>query len=248
MDQNEAFKELSTGLFPSVVAEQLFKYHRMGDPFCYDAMDRVREQNLSQPENNRAYFEHDAVFGIYRWRSYADKDIQYEHTTISAEIKTSLRDLLEDKKMNQYLGATPLFFLAVPEELLPAAVSKIQEDPAVGQFKGRIFIETGEIVIMPVKQPFVSHERCARLRGQIHASKKRMPWYDRDGLYQLKPIMDNPYSRPEWEKIDGLLVNTKYRDIVLKEQTRKYSLDYHREIAKQQRAGKKHKYNTDLNS
>ncbi len=187
-EELKVFKSLVEGMAPSIIAENIFPKQLIDDPFCFEAMNHVREQNISHPENNNTVFEHDAVFCFYRWRSYMP-DYPFEQTTLSIEIKTTLGDLVKDKKVNQYLGATPWMAFAVPEELIPAAICKIQEDPLTMPFKGLVNATTGEIVIMPTAQKDYVRERCTRLHGQMHASKKRMPWFDSEGIYQMaKPL------------------------------------------------------------
>lgn len=218
MNKNEktVFKILVEGMTPSIFAERIFPKQLIDEPYCFEAMDHVREQNIAHPENSKVAFEHDAVFCFARWRSYKP-NYPYEQTTLSIEIKTTLGDLLEDDKVNQYLGATPWMAFAVPEELIPAAICKIREDPLTMPFKGLINATTGEIVIMPKEQKNYVRERCTRLHGQMHASKKRMPWYDTEGLYQIHYIQTNPIPKPVWKRIDGIRVNGDYANVVLEE-------------------------------
>ena len=99
-------------------------------------------------------------------------------------------------------------------------------------FKGLVNATTGEIVIMPTAQKDYVRERCTRLHGQMHASKKRMPWFDSEGIYQIHKIGPNPYPNQIWRNIDGMRVNSDYAKIVRAERTRRYSLDYYRQIVK----------------
>jgi len=240
-NEKTIFRCLTLGFFPSVLAEQVQRKQCIDDPYCFEAMDHVRELNLSHPEIPKETFEHDVVLCLYRRRSYRP-DYQYEHTTVSIEIKTHLDDLIGDRKIDQYIGATSWLFIAVPETLITAAVAKIRENPSTMKYKGLINAETGEIVIMPQEQRDFSRERCTRLHGQMHASKKRMPWYDVEGLYQLHNNSINPIPKPTWKRIDGMKVNDSYVELVLSEKELGYSLDNYRRVdAMEKKLARKHK-------
>lgn len=51
-----------------------------------------------------------------------------EILTVGIEIKVSKSDLMNDKKLKEYLGYTNFFFVAVPAELVEDAKQKIGED------------------------------------------------------------------------------------------------------------------------
>lgn len=88
MNKNEktVFKILVEGMTPSIFAERIFPKQLIDEPYCFEAMDHVREQNIAHPENSKVAFEHDAVFCFARWRSYKP-NYPYEQTTLSIEIK-----------------------------------------------------------------------------------------------------------------------------------------------------------------
>lgn len=223
MKEKEIFKVLVKGAFPQNLAIQVMPEQQFGDMLCTQAMDLVREDNVSRAPEDKMYFEHDALFYQSVWRPEEKKDFLFVHVTTAVEIKASAADLLKDPKIDQYLGATQYFFIAVPEEILEEAVVKIREAPETMPYKGIVNVDTGEIVVMPQRQSLVSRDRLLRLLGAMFMSKKRHPGHDTEGLYQQLPIGISTMPKPRWEIIDDMKVNVQYRETVLSAQFWQYN-------------------------
>lgn len=72
-----------------------------------------------------------------------------ECCTIGVEIKSSVSDLFRDPlQINRYLGKTDYMFLCVPNDMLNVAIEYVQSEERLGLFN----LETGEIVVFPIRQ------------------------------------------------------------------------------------------------
>jgi len=82
---------------------------------------------------------------------------------IGIEIKDTLRDLLNDEKMLQYLGASEYQFYGVPEFLVSKALRKIESFGEKARYIGLINLDEGVIVKMPKKHPVRQERRQAMI-------------------------------------------------------------------------------------
>jgi hypothetical protein len=76
---------------------------------------------------------------------------------IGIEVKVTKSDLLGDEKIEDYLGWTDYFFVAVPDNLVRSAINKFKNEPRVGVAS----LDSGNIAKMPAWQEVPSGRRLA---------------------------------------------------------------------------------------
>ena len=212
-NQKIVFEKLLFGTFPSNLATILYSSRmQTGDVIYVSGNYKVQEPNYTLPGDRRDHFEHDVImilahcgertYGERTRRKIVNKDI------LSIEIKTTQGDLLK-KDVCQYLGATRLFFIAVPKELLKPVIDKYRRHPRK-EVIGIIDSDRGQIVVMPQFQDF-SKARRDRLLSQSHTSEHRYPFCNPDvELHGIHRVMDNGLTKPVFLDFEGLKVNTEY--------------------------------------
>ena len=166
----------------------------------------VSEKNMTDPENPRAYFRHDAIFCF---RSADCEEIRLA----SIEIKGHRQNLLKDNKMAQYIGATDWFFLAVSNNLILPAIQRIKENEQLRRYAGLIDISKLDIVIRPQKQAY-DPDRLIRILKAI----KKQRWYPPEiniALLHQSSVTVPENCQTRWKNIDGLQVNEKYVDRIM---------------------------------
>lgn len=75
---------------------------------------------------------------------------------VGFEVKANRRDLLEDNKIQWYLGWTDFFFLAVEDRLVALAMKKARSDPRIGV----VSLTTGKIHKMAAWQDVPMGRKC----------------------------------------------------------------------------------------
>lgn len=103
----------------------------------------------------RPNYRFDCVFFIEPgYRSLNQRQVY----TVGVKLKDSKVNLMDDDKMEHYIGYTDFFFIGVPSDLIPDAINRAyeNEDGLIGVFS----VDDGKIQMMPQKQePTVEHER-----------------------------------------------------------------------------------------
>ena len=214
--QKRIFEKLNFGPFLSNLATILFSARKeKGDVFYACANYKVQEPNYTRPDDHLDRFEHDVIMTVAHCgeRTYNEKTRckVVSRYILSIEIKTSLDDILKSS-IDKYLGATRLFFIAVPRRLLRPLVQKYRRHPRK-EVIGMVDADSGEVVVLPQCQDF-QKDRCDRLLARCYTSEHRFPFCCGDvEPYEIHRIMENDAPAPEWEDRDGLRVNTKYLDL-----------------------------------
>ncbi len=67
---------------------------------------------------------------------------------VGIEVKSNLKDLLADNKMQYYLGWTDFFFIGVPDNLIDSAIEKASGDIRIGV----VSLNSGKVIKMPAWQ------------------------------------------------------------------------------------------------
>jgi hypothetical protein len=92
---------------------------------------------------------------------------------VGVEIKVAEHDLVGDMKMEQYLEHCHLFYLAVPTELLDAAMQKIKDTPALAGC-GLLAVDQAKTVGM-VRKPTL-YRPAGRCLAEIYAELLLRPF------------------------------------------------------------------------
>ena len=165
----KVFQQLVLGRFPQQFINRVYTREPKSNRIYLEAMDQVREYVTPTEKNTRVCFWHDGILMFFPDQRRED----YRIITVSVEIKTNLTNLTSDTKIDQYLGATNYFFLAVPHHLVEAAKKKILTPIEKRPYKGVIDATLGRIVIMPQCQDY-DRERHIRLSSSMFLTKRRI--------------------------------------------------------------------------
>ena len=181
----KVFKQLVLGEFPQQFVNKVYIRESRSNRIYLEAMDQVREYVTPTEKNTRTCFWHDGIFMFFPDQKRED----FRIITVSVEIKTNLSDLKSDKKIDQYLGATNYFFLAVPHHLVDAAKKKILSPIETRPYKGIIDATIGKIVVMP-KCQVLDRERHIRLSSSMFLTKRRID--EPRSEYQIHQLCVSP--------------------------------------------------------
>ncbi|MBQ3812341.1 MAG: hypothetical protein II841_02110 [Bacteroidales bacterium] len=165
----KVFKQIVLGQFPQQFVNRVYSRESKSNRIYLEAMDQVREYVIPTKSNPRACFWHDGILMFFPDQKRED----YRIITVSIEIKTNLENLKSDEKIDQYLGATNYFFLAVPHHLVEAAQKKILSPFEKRPYKGVIDATSGKIIVMPKCQE-LDRERHIRLSSSMFLTKRRI--------------------------------------------------------------------------
>ena len=98
------------------------------------------------------HFRFDAIFFVQPGNRALNQKQCY---TVGVELKNSKSDLMNDKKMENYLGYTDFFFIGVPSDLGKDALQRSGENPYIGVFD----LENGLILKLPKRNSIeMSHQ------------------------------------------------------------------------------------------
>lgn len=222
--QRPIYEQLVFGPLPLNLALTIFPRRRPEDVFYAVGGYRVKEPNYNLPNAPERYHEHDVIMTMTHFGQIpsGEKKI-FGNVTVSIEIKTTFRDLAESS-VDKYLGATPFFFVAVPEILLPAAICRYHDHRLRHQI-GLIDSDAGQIVVLPQMQSY-QQERQDRLIARRSTSIHQIPQYNDTEPFQLHrvPVLPSA-SAVTVTDFDGLFVNEDYLDLFRREEQTGYSLD-----------------------
>lgn len=182
-NQKRIFRDIVLGTFPQNFIDRVYEREPEHNRIFYQAMEEVTEYTVPTPENPRTYFRHDGIISFFPQKERED----FRQFNISIEIKSSLEELLSDNKIDQYLGSTDYFFLAVPNELVGRTKEKIKHSPETAPWKGIIDATTGRIVIMPKQQKPFSRDRLIRLAASMFLTKRRVQ--DPEPAFQIHELI-----------------------------------------------------------
>lgn len=211
--QKTIFENLTYGPFTSNLATILFSSRReKGDVVYVSGNYRIQEPNYMFPDDERDWFEHDIIMMLSLCGERMDKGKLNKKVVnryfVSVEIKTSERDIFKST-IDQYLGATRLFFLAAPRDLLGAVVNHYRRHPHK-EVIGLIDSDAGQVVVLPQGQDF-RKDRCDRLLARCYTSTHRYPFCTPDAeLYAPHRVVLNDSTAPAWVDCGGLRVNADY--------------------------------------
>ena len=96
-------------------------------------------------EDNPDHYRFDAVFFVEPGYSSLNQRHIY---SIGVELKGEKYDLLNDDKMEHYLGYTDFFFIGVPIDLVSDAINRAEGNDYIGVF----CVDDGKIWLMPSRQ------------------------------------------------------------------------------------------------
>lgn len=215
-EQKRIFEKLSFGPFPANLANILFSPRKeKGDVYYVSASYRVKEPNYTRPDDHLDSFEHDVIMVLAHCGNRIDRGRPRSKIVnrffVSIEIKTTFDDIW-DSSIDKYLGATRLFFIAAPRNLLRTIIQRYRGHPRK-EIVGLIDTDSGQVVVLPQFQAF-QKDRCDRLLARCYTSVHRYPFCCGDGeLYDNHRIMENDAPVPEWVDSDGLRVNAAYLDL-----------------------------------
>ena len=179
------FKQLVLGKFPQQFVNKVYTRESKSNRIYLEAMDQVREYVTPTEKNTRACFWHDGILMFFPDQKRED----FRIVTVSVEIKTNLSDLKRDTKIDQYLGATNYFFIAVPHHLVEDAKRKILSPTETRHYKGVIDATLGKIIVMPECQ-VLDRERHIRLSSSMFLTKRRID--EPRPEYQIHQLMVSP--------------------------------------------------------
>lgn len=205
------FDKLMSGKFVETFANLLYGESAKAGTIVYtQAIDKVREQHPKSPgPTHKKWFENDAVvIFVPQQRTDYKAEPYLRPCSVAIEIKASVDDLVNDKKMEQYMGAIPFFFLAVPSVLIIPAIQRIEKIPAFRNRIGLIDIDNGKIVIMPQEDENYDKDRNDKLLGAMNINPKRFS--NTDQGYMVRPVSIDAWTPPLFTHYDGRQINTDY--------------------------------------
>ena len=214
--QRRIFERLVFGPFPSNLAKVLYSQDMEENDVIYITGNyRVQEPNLMSPNDPRRYFEHDVILDlVHCGQRVANGKLRNKivwKETVSIEIKTSVRNVFQSS-IDQYLGATRLFFVAAPRKLLPTVVQRYRHHPRK-EVIGIIDSDAGQIVVLPQFQCY-QQERSDRLHARCYTSEHRFPFCCDTEPYDVHRVEASSMDPPIWIDMDGWQVNSSYWGII----------------------------------
>ena len=209
--QQKIFERLVFGSFPSNLVSVLYSSRKgSDDAFYINANYKVQEPNYTRPEDRRKYFEHDVIMALIHCGERSGRKKIMDKDILSIEIKTSADDIIKSS-VDQYLGATRLFFIAACKDLLPVLIERYSGHPR-RQVIGMIDSDSGDIVVLPQFQDF-QKDRRDRLLARCYTSEHRFPYCNDVEPYSIHRIRDSSFEKPEWIAHNGLRINPDYREL-----------------------------------
>ena len=214
--QKKIYERLRSGPFLANLATILFSPRKEKDDVFYASANyKVQEPNYTRPEDHRNHFEHDVIMVLAHCGERIDKGKPRRKIVnkyvVSVEIKTTFDDIWKSS-IDQYLGATRLFFIATPKHLLPSLIGRYRAHPRK-EIIGIIDSDAGEVVVLPQVQDF-QKDRSDRLLARCYTSEHRFPFCCGDvEPYGIHRIMETDAPAPVWVDLDGLRVNTAYMNL-----------------------------------
>lgn len=214
-EQKIIFERLVFGPFPSNLAKILYgRRVYPGDQLYVTAGYKVPEPNLTRPDDSRRKFEHDAIMTLVHCgerpckgktrKKIVNKDIA------AVEIKTTEGDIYKSD-VDQYLGATRLFFYAAPSGLLLPLFNRLVMHPRK-EVIGLVDSDAGQVVVLPQFQVF-QKDRRDRLLARCYTSEHRFPFCSGDAdPYAIQRVAESFAEKPYFVSLCGLRVNTDYLD------------------------------------
>lgn len=216
-EQKIIFERLIFGPFPSNLAKILYgRRVQTGDQLYVTAGYKVQEPNLTRPEDSRRKFEHDVIMTLAQCgerpckgkirKKIVNKDIS------SFEIKTTEGDIYKSD-VDQYLGATRLFFYASPSGLLLPLFNRLLIHPRK-EVIGLVDSDAGQVVVLPRFQVF-QKDRRDRLLARCYTSEHRFPFCSGDAdPYAIHRVTESSAEKPDFVNLCGVRVNTDYLEIL----------------------------------
>lgn len=214
-EQKQIFERLVFGPFPANLAKILYGRRVCpGDQIYVTAGYKVQEPNLTRPDDSRRKFEHDAIMILVQCgerpgkgktrKKIVNKDIA------SIEIKTTEGDIYKSE-VDQYLGATRLFFYAAPYGLLLPLFDRLMIHPRK-EVIGVIDSDAGQVVVLPQFQVY-QKDRRDRLLARCYTSEHRFPFCSGDAdPYAVHRVAESFFEKPDFVNLCGLRVNSDYLD------------------------------------
>ena len=206
----EAFKQIMRGQFPIRMAQVIYGQGDGKRSVFIQGFDNIRERHPPFSARADSWIENDAVICFSPNRdTFCKEEGAYIHSTsVAIEIKTNFKDLVSDKKMEEYAGANEYTFLAVPKTLLLPAVMRLDRDEAYKPFIGLLNYETGDIVILPTVDKDFDRTRNAKLMSSCFLTYKRMP--GADTVYQIRETLLLQGELLQFEEVEGRWINADY--------------------------------------
>ena len=202
--QKRIFEELIFGSFPGKMAAQLYPGRNRREEIYKEGAYKVLE-----PRKDKPTIEHDALIHFYQVGNWSGKQKVKRRDGVSIEIKTSEDDIWHSD-VTKYLGATRLFFIAVPADLLPAIIKRYANHTRRSLI-GIINSDSGDIVVMPNYQDN-DRARYNTLLAHCYTSAHRIPSLNNTEPFQMSRVhKSNCYFK--YVCLNGLMVNEEYVEL-----------------------------------
>ena len=211
--QRIIFEQLMLGQFTSNLAGILFSaWMKKGDVVYSNGSYKVKEPNYSLPDEKLDCFEHDTILMLTHCGERIEngrlRKMIVGRRIISIEIKTTVSDI-RNSTVDKYLGATRMFFIAAPKDVLWAVVDKYRNHPRK-EMIGIIDSDAGQVVVLPQFQDF-QKDRCDRLLARCYDSQHNLPFCCPDTEpFAIHRVMMTEAKIPTWVERRGLRVNSDY--------------------------------------
>ena len=129
-------------------------------------------------------------------------------STIMVETKTHLENLVDERKMSDYIGAANFSFISVPQVLILQAFEHIETIyPKLRHYIGICCYETGEIICMPKKRK-TDNDRTSKLLAKFCTSAKVLP--GGNPIYEEHTLDMTDDKDAGFVEFDGYVINEKY--------------------------------------
>lgn len=214
--QRTIFEQLVYGPLAADLTQVLYTNRKAQDSFYVEFAYKVKEP---LPDKGDAMIEHDSIMLLLRYGVKVKKRKNGKENTetmtildkdvISIEIKSTESDI-QKSSVAKYLGATRLFFIAAPANLLRTIIDKYYV--ASRQFShiiGLIDSDAGRIVVLPQFQNF-DRDRRDRLLSHCYTSVHRIPQYNDTEPFAMHRVSCLPGEKVNWIDVDGVKVNMDY--------------------------------------
>lgn len=204
--QRTIFEQLVYGPLAANLTEVLYPNRRSQDSFFCEYAYKVKEP---LPDKGDTKIEHDSILLMLHYGVKKNKGNILNKDVISIEIKSTERDIHKSSVV-KYLGATRLFFIAAPANLLRTIIDKYYV--ASRQFShiiGLIDSDAGRIVVLPQFQSF-DKDRRYRLLSHCYTSVHRIPQYNDTEPFAMHRVSCLPGEKVNWIDVDGVKVNMDY--------------------------------------
>lgn len=201
-NQKKIFDELIFGTFPEKMASILYTGANKKDTIYKEGAYKVLE-----PREGKK-IEHDAIIHFYQIGDWGGRQKVKMRDGIAIEIKTSAGDIWKTD-VSKYLGATRLFFIAAPADLVPVIIMRYATHPK-RVYIGIINSDSGDIVVLPKFQD-IDRGRYNTLLAHCYTSSHRIPLLSDTEPYQMSRV--NRWAQCAFDFIlqNDLMVNTEYK-------------------------------------